>query len=174
MTPRAPHGKVIVKFHQLRQSGVIITPDKFKPQSVECEIISDSKGEWDGLLAIASLMDGTYLFVDDVEYCVLYRRSVLMFYTEKDGKTETLRPATRGVIISDIGRTEMIGSFFVPDTRYPSHGKVLAVGQGRWDFEEGDEVHFDRSKAMVIGIDGKKALFIFGEHIYAKEEAIAA
>lgn len=173
MKPKAPYGKVIVRFHALRMSGVIITPDKFKPQPVECEIINDSKGEWDGLLAVASLMSGTYFFVDDVEYCVMERKGILMFFTEKDGKTETLRPATRGVIISDEGRVEKIGSFFVPDSRYPGHGKVLAVGPGRWDFTEGDTVHFDRSKAMVIGIDGKRALFIFEDFIYAKLEEAA-
>lgn len=172
MNVKAPYGKVIVRFHPYRRDGIIEIPDRFKPQSVECTVISDSRGEWNGLLAIASLTDGTYFDVDGEKYCVLQRKSILMFFTEENGKTATLRPATRGVIIEDRGRIEKIGSFFAPqnDNRFPPVGRVLAVGPGTWDFAEGDVVHFDRSKAVVIAIDGKRALFIFEPHIFAMGE----
>lgn len=177
MKIKATHGSVVVKFHEYRREGTIIIPDRFMPQPVECTVVSDSAGEWGGLLAIASLCDGTYFKVDEVEYCVLKRKSILLLYTEtKDGKVATLRPATRGVITDEPGRVDKVGSFFMPenDDRFPPHAKVLAVGPGRWDFAEGDTIHFDRSKAMVIAIDGKRALFMFESSIYAMEKQEAA
>jgi len=172
---KAPRGKVIVKFFQYRRTGTIIIPDAHQPQSVECEVISDSAEEWDGEKAIASLMDGTYFEVDGDEYCVLKRKSILMFFVEQHGKIQTVRPATRGVIIEDRGRVEKVGQMFMPenDNRFPGEGRVLAVGPGEWSFSEGDVVYFDRSKAVVIAIDGKRALFIFEPHIYAMERMAA-
>lgn len=174
MKIKAPPGKVIVKFHPFRHHGVILRADRYMPQSVECTVISDSRGEWEGLLAIASLCDGTYFEVEDVKYCVLQRKSMLLFYTDgPDGTTDTIRPATRGVIIEDRGRVQKIGMFWAPenDNRFEGFGKVLAVGPGQWDFKSGDIVHFDRSKAVVLGIDGRRALFIFEPNIFAMEEA---
>lgn len=172
---KAPRGKVIVQFHKYRRDGRIIIPDRYAPQPVECTIISDSLDEWEGLDAIASLLDGTYFEHEHMEYCVLKRKSIMMFFTEKDGKIKTVRPAHRAVLIEDRGRVEKVGNFFMPenDNRFPPIGKVLAVGPGDWDFSEGDVVHFDRSKAVVIGIDGKRALFVMEKDIYAKEEAAA-
>lgn len=172
---KAPRGRVIVKFFEYRREGVIIVPDKFAPQPVECEITSDSRDEWNGLLAIASLTDGIYFEVNGIEYCSLKRGSILMFYTESEGKTATVRPAGRAVIMEDEGRVEKVGSMFYPlnDNRSRPYAKVLAVGPGRWDFEEGDTIHFDRSKAVGIKINGQRALFIFEEHIYAMESKAA-
>lgn len=171
-TPKATHGKVIVKFHAYRRNGKMIIPDKHKPQPVECTIIDDSKGgEWNGLLAIAALSDGTYFEHEDETYCVMQRRSILLFYTEANGKTVTVRPALRGVIVEDKGYVEMMGSFFLPQDRKPPFGRVLAVGPGRWDFREGDVVHFDRNKALGLTIDEKKAIFVFESSVYAMEEA---
>ena len=174
MIPKAPPGKVIVRFHKYRREGTIVVPDRYAPQPVECTIISDSKGEWDGKLAIASLMDGIYIEVDRVEYCVLKRKSMLLFYTEgADGKIATVRPVARAVITTDPGRVEKQGRFFTPENenRFPPFGKVICMGPGQWDFNPGDTIHFDRSKAIVLGIDGKRALLIYEEHIYAMEEA---
>lgn len=170
---KAPPGKCIVSFHKYRREGVIIVPDKHQPQSVECTVICDSGGEWEGLDAIASLMDGIYFEHENLRYCVLKRKSILMFFTEKDGKIATLRPATRAVIIEDQGRVEKVDRFYMPenDNRTRPYGKVLAVGPGRWDFKEGDTIHFDASRAVGIAIDGKKALFVFEDWIYAMEEA---
>lgn len=172
---KAPRGKVIVKFFQYRRTGTIIIPDAHQPQSVECTVICDSGNEWEGLTAIASLTDGIYFNLEDEEYCVLKRTSILMFFVEQHGKIQTVRPATRGVIIEDRGRVEKVGQMFMPenDSRFPGEGRVLAVGPGDWSFSEGDVVYFDRSKAVVIAIDGQKALFIFEPHIYAMERMAA-
>lgn len=173
---RAPAGKVIVIFHHYRREGRIVVPDRYAPQPVECTVISDSKdGELEGETAIASLLDGTYFTHEHIEYCVLKRKSIIMLYTEKDGKIDTVRPSGRAVLVEDRGRVEKVGDFYMPenDNRFPPIGKVLATGPGDWDFAEGDVVHFDRSKAVVIGIDGKRALFVCEKDIYAKEEQAA-
>lgn len=172
---RAPAGKVLVIFHAYRREGRIIVPDRYAPQPVECTVISDSAGEWEGLDAIASLMHGVYFTHENIEYCCIERRGILMFFEERDGKIATVRPSSRAVLIEERGRVEKVGDFYMPenDNRFPPIGKVLAVGPGDWDFTEGEVVHFDRSKAVVIAIDGKKALYVCEKDIYAKEEQAA-
>ena len=174
----AAPGKVIVKFRPYRRDGLIEIPDRHKPESCEAEIVHDSNGEWQpGLLVIVSTLDGTYWKPDEEEdrICTIKRQSVLMAFTEKDGKIETIRPLQRAVITTFEEPAGEISGFAIPSQfqRYQNEGKVLATGPGDWEFREGVTIYFERIYATKLAIDGKKALYVPEKLIYGLQEMAA-
>lgn len=172
----AAPGKVIVKFRPYRREGLIDIPDTRKPESCEAEIISDSQGEWEpGLTVIVSTLDGTY-WPNEPDVCTLKRNSILMAFTEKDGKITTLRPLQRAVIATFEAPIGSNGWLTIPDQyqRYENKGSILAIGPGDWDFREGCMIYFDRQRATKLIIDGKKALYVPENLIYGLEVQEAA
>jgi len=84
-----------------------------------------------------------------------------------------LRPLGDRVIVEPIEREEMTASgIYVPETakEKPQEGRVLAVGQGRWDEEgkrripidvkEGDKVLFAKYAGTEVKLDDKKYLIL--------------
>ncbi len=176
-TIQAPRGKAIVKFHPYRRDGLIIIPDKFKPQAVEAEVIAHGDNTIEpGTNVIVSLMDGKYWDEGDEQFCTIKSESIYLIYTEKDGKIDTVRPAGRCILTTNDEPIKSMGSFELPRNYYKptNEGTVLAVGPGEWPIEEGDVVFFNQHEASKISIDGKEALFVPEKLIYGKREEMAA
>jgi chaperonin GroES len=94
-----------------------------------------------------------------------------------------LRPLGDRVIVEPIEREEMTASgIYVPETakERPQEGRVLAVGQGRWDEEgerripldvkEGDKVLFAKYAGTEVKLDDKKYLILRESDILAVVE----
>ena len=95
-----------------------------------------------------------------------------------------LRPLGDRVVIQPTAREEMTKSGIVlPDTakEKPQKGKVIAVGDGRWDDEgekripldvsEGEEVLYSKYGGTEIVVDGEDLLVLRESDVLAKVES---
>jgi len=94
-----------------------------------------------------------------------------------------IRPLEDRVVIQQIEAEEKTaGGIVLPDTakEKPQKGKVLAVGDGKWDDEgekripldvsEGDEVLYSKYGGTEIKIDGEDLLVLRESDVLAKLE----
>jgi len=92
-----------------------------------------------------------------------------------------LKPLGDRLIVKAIEEEEATASGIVlPDTakEKPQRGKVLAVGEGKWDEDgekripldvgEGDEVLYSKSGATEINVDGDDLLVLRESDVLAK------
>ena len=100
------------------------------------------------------------------------------------GTKSKLQPLGDRVVVKPIAREEMTKSGIVlPDTakEKPQKGKVLAVGEGRYDEDgskripldvaEGDEVLYSKYGGTEIKIDGEELLVLRESDVLAKVES---
>lgn len=90
-----------------------------------------------------------------------------------------LKPLGDRVIVKGIGAEEVTASGIVlPDTAQekPQRGKVLAVGEGRWEdgkrvplgVSEGDEVIYSKYGGTEVTVDNDELLILSENDILAK------
>jgi len=96
-----------------------------------------------------------------------------------------LKPIGDRVIVQGLEAEQVTASGIVlPDTakEKPQRGKVLAVGDGRWDEGEripldvavGDEVIYSKYGGTEVQVDGDDYLILAEHDILAKVEGVAA
>jgi len=162
---KAPLGKIIVRFFPETDRKILL-PAGSDPVPIEAEIIDDSTSTFNqGQRVIVSRMGGTD-WGNGTMLATIEPRHVLFIR-----HAGSVIPAPNLLLVENRKQKSFIVAPEATVNDITKAGVVKKLGDGDWDFQVGDVVHYEPHAATPIRINGTELHLVRAELVYAFEEA---